>query len=592
MNRTVRTGAAILLVVLMFITAVLSPSIWLARGLFGALLVGGSLLLTVPTAVSLGIMTIPADMTLIARSPNSLDLLIWGGYALLAGLVSRFNNPHETFETGTQPHEDNPNDEKKSLTTSDNVDYLPKVAEETDPVERIQNLLVNRFRDAHEVLSLDNLVYFHVRDDEARLGYVINKLGDIKTDLTINSDQVRGVGWVLKHREELVLEQDRIDWRNLPYHKRPVKFEELRMIPIATESKLIGVIVLEWSSSPELNEKYLERFIKELESLLVVDRAVRRMKQKERRLDLVDRLNKLEPFPLNRPEAVRGTVKDLTRDLIPADHVEFVSDSPSPQTDNVLGQRQFFYEECCEWIRSRGSILRINTIEDFTFKGKRVSRFAPPDVTSFLGGAMMDGSGCLGFLCLDDPREGYFSREDEKVLKLLIDRTTGLMRATREVSKVREDRNRVLNWIDGISSLEASETFADFARQVASLVGSRIPGEGVAIYSRESQTFHLKATDGSLSLRPALNPQSTFINRLENCRNQETVAFPNIRSIADLNASEELNQMVVCPLFSAKGKLQVFVCLFGQETFPERTLKELRQILPILRRELRLLRGN
>ena len=597
MNSYLEYGIALLLVTLCF-TVVLTlstPFPWISRGLILLFLASGGLLLSLPLAVSAGILTIPADLLLITWSTlpqklNSTDFLIWALYIGVPLLVSQYKEnrpePDDTKAESESDESGHPGPVAPEETPG-NVEFHPEVSDDTDPSDQIQDLLVNRFRTAHREFDTDNLVYFHVRENEARPGYVVNDHGQIDTEMGIGKDQARGVGWVLRHEDQLLQEGDQVDWRSLQYHKSPVDLQKVLMKPILDDQRMIGILVLEWKESEDYEQQELQSFLDEIEKMMAIDHSVRNLERKEREINLLKTLSDLEPLSTERMETLRQRIKDLVSDLIPAGHVEYVT--PEGQRDDkVLQQRQLFYDQCCEWIESQNSVLRINDVDDFSVKGRRFGKIAPPDVTSFMGGPLRKDGQLYGFLCLDDTEEGFFTPEDEKLLKLLLDQSAGFMKAARELTDLKTDREQLQVWLDAVDNLDFSEPSPSVLPQLVEAITNVLPIAGAGFYVRSGDGYELMAHE-DVTLPEAIQRDSSLVTRLRDCRDQLFVNVPNLRRLQSFSRYDENWQLAVAPVFNAEEDLYGFCCLFFEEDLPEDLLDQFETVWSLLERELGLL---
>ena len=133
-------------------------STWTGRGLFALFLLTGSLPLPLPQALAAGVLTIPADLTLVTRgpgaaSPNSGDLLVWAAYVAIPLLVVRFFEGVDlSVDLESEGTDEPAPDQSSPESTPNNVEFHPEVKQDTesDPSEQLQELLVKRFREAHD----------------------------------------------------------------------------------------------------------------------------------------------------------------------------------------------------------------------------------------------------------------------------------------------------------------------------------------------------------------------------------------------------------------------------------------------------------
>lgn len=589
MKRYVQLG--FVLVMLAFVSTITftlpnqGSFLWAGRGLFGLLIAGGSLILSAPFSVAFGMMVIPADLAFIAQSPNSLDLLIWASYILIPIVVSRYVAeyvPESEPSRTEQPDEDTPD----SPRTLENVELHPDVQEDTfDPSERLQELIVKRLRTVHSELEADNLLYFHVRDQEARPGYVIDQLGSVDSKCEITKDQAQGIGWVLRHGEQLILEDNKIDWRNLRYHNKPVDLDHVRITPVSPENDMLGVLVIEWKQSVELDDEFFDHFLEELEVLMSVDRSVRQLERKEREVDLLRRLSEINPFSSDRIETLQQKIKDMVRDLIPADHVAFFDRGTNDEESKVVKQRRLFYQKCREWIRTNDKVLRINNVDNFSFKGTRFGKVAPPDVSSFLGGAISENEEVFGFVCLDDPAESFFSEEEEKLLETLLNRASGMMKIAKTVSELRVNQQKIETWLNKIRELSLPDDEDNFFDELVGIFADQLPVEEVEFYSRAGDRFHLKGVSGEQVGSGEIHSKSALTTRLKDCTGQECVNFPSLRRLDDFKIRKSIDHLTVCPAFRSDDSLCGFLCLFSQSQFSDSTEKEISHVWPLLERE-------
>ncbi len=598
MNTYRQYGIALLLVALCF-TVVLTLSVRaprISRGLILLFLASGGFLLSLPLAVSAGIFIIPADLLLITWSSlpqklNSMDFLFWALYVGVPLIVSQYQESRPKGVDSVS-NENTTEDTKGSPPVTPeqvpgNVEFHPEVSKETDPSDQIQDLVVNRFRTAHREFETDNLLYFHVREQEARPGYVINDYGQINTKSEIGKDQARGVGWVLRHEEEFLQKGDQVDWRSLQYHTNPVQLEKVLMNPIVADQQMIGILVLEWQETAAYEEEEMASFMDEIEKMMAIDHSVRNLERKEREINLLKTLSDLEPLSTERIETLRQRIKDLVRDLIPADHVEYVTPE-GQQDDKVLQQRQLFYDKCCEWIESQNSVLRISDVENFSVKGRRFGKIAPPDVTSFMGGPLRKNDQLFGFLCLDDSEEGFFTSEDEKLLKLLLDQSAGFMKVAHELNDLKADREQLQIWLEAFKELDFSGLPDDVLSDLVATLEEILPVNTVGFYGRSDDTYKLLELAGG-SLPDTIPQESSLATRLRDCWDQLFVNLPNLRRLQSFSRFNENWRLAVAPIFTDDESLRGFCCLVFEERLPEQLLDEFEDLWSFLVRELEML---
>lgn len=585
-NRAVQLGSSILMLSVLFSVAYGMESVWMGRALMTLIVLGSGFLLSLPFAVGLGIFVIPADLMLIARSPHSLDILIWAGLVSIPLLVNRYVNPvSPEVSNSTNEEESSHKTPGEVESDTETLEFHPEVAKSQDVSEQLQEVLVSRMQAARQRFDFDNLVYFHVRDNEARPGYVINDYGDIKTDFSISTDRARGVGWVLRHQEKLVQEDKQIDWRNLQYHRKPVDPDRVMMVPFAEKQDLVGILVLEWNEVAEEPPDSLEQFLDNLGRLMRIDRSVRHMERREKEVDLMHEVSEIQPLEHDRLDTMYQRITDLVRDLIPADHIEFISDDGRGTDETVVKQRRLFYEKCCEWMQTGKSILRINRIKDFSYQGKNLRKLAPPDVKSFLGGVLQDEEGTLGYLCLDDGTAEFFSSDDEKLLRLLLDRMSGLVRLARRHETVRQERDSFVAWLKRIRSVNEISDPERMMERISEVLVESFSPLGVGIYWKAGDEFQLQQTSEGINPSRRLPADSPLIRRLEDNSNQHLVKFPRIQRLTSYEPPVGADLLKVSPM-RVDGDLVGFLTMFYREDPHELTEEFLEYGLPLLTRNL------
>ncbi|MFB6345284.1 MAG: GAF domain-containing protein [bacterium] len=583
MNRAFQTGGSLLIVSFLFAVGYGFESVWIGRALTALVVSGAGFILNLPLAVTLGIFAIPSDLILISRSPDSLDMLVWAGYVGLPFMIDQYvrsgtisvSSPSQS--TSQQPEEPGDNDVKT-------VDFHPEVVENRNASEQLQELLVSWMESARDQYGFDNLVYFHVSDDEAQPGYVINDYGDIKTDFSIDSSRARGVGWVLRHEEELTQEDQQIDWRNLQYHRKPVDPDKVTMVPFKDRQTPIGILVLEWESLDE-DPGAFDSFVEDLEVLMSVDRSVRELERREKKVDLMQKVGELQPLEHDRLETLHQRITDMVRNLIPADHVAFIPADGNSTDETVVKQRRLFYEKCCEWMETGKQTLRINRIDNFSFKGQRIQKLTPPDVESFLGGILADEEGTLGYICLDDDQPEFFSSDDEKLLKLLVDRMSGLVRLARRHKSVQREREKLFEWIGEIrdaSRITEPEESIDLI--IKTLMETFSP-VGAAVYWTVNDEFRLQDVSEGISPSPRLSSNSPVVRRLRDHSEQDLVEFPRIQRLTSYDPPKGASVLKVNPV-TVDGNLAGFITLFFKEDPSPRINQFLEYGLPVLSRNL------
>ncbi len=598
MTRFRETGFFILLIGLSFVVALLCSRgagyVWTGRGLLALLTSAGGFLLSFHFTVALGTLLIPADLTLTSlvyssEVINGVDFLVWAGYVLIALSIARFQEVREETDRETKNGESEREVKAQPETMPRNVEIHPEVLDDINPSERVRELIVNHLQRTHENMNTDNLLYFHVRDEEATPGYVINDHGSIDTTCSFGTDQARGVGWVLSHGDRLRLDSGRIDWRNLQYHNKPVDLARIYFEPVVSGNELIGVVALEWQSPVEVKETVLETHMDQMEGLMGVDQSVRRLERKERELDLFNRLSEFDPLSFDRIDTLRQRLKDLVRELIPANHVEFVTGDNEGEK-NVVKQRRLFYETCREWIASRGDSLRIGDVGNFSYKGRKIGEIAPPDVSSFLGGAVQSDGEPFGYLFLDDTRESFFTHDDETVLNHLLERSSGMLKIASRFEDCKSDRRRLRNWIKDLSELKSRRNFRSNVEDTLKVFDERLPVEGAAFYQETSQEYSLLETSRDLPIPSTFDSESAFISQLRDCENKVTLEFPNLGPLSNFNRNHSIASLTICPWFSTSGELLGFLCLFCStvDEKPNSPFEDLKKLWPIVERELTL----
>lgn len=580
-------GAAVLLVLT---ASALGPPTPVGRIFVMMVLVGAAFGLPAAWTLVPGMFALPADIMLIQRSPHSLDLLLWAAYVggpyLVALRVGSFLGGDDQG-SGADPGEDSPLVTGRKRAPEE-AGFPGATDSPLNPSGVLESLVSGTFRRAHEGLGVDNLLYFHVRQREATLGYMINDRGNIESRPIRARDVSQGVGWVLRHERELIQRGRQVDPRNLHYHTRSVDLQEVHMYPVRHEEDCLGVLVLEWARQPGDVEERLEAFREDVEQLMRLDYMVRRMERHQKRFRLIEEVNELSALTERRFEGLVHRALELVGEYLPAERIELHRVDRPEERGTVLDQRRLLYRKAAGWIEDRGEILRARNIRNQRLDGRRAGQFAPPDVQSFMAGPLDTSEGRLGIVCLDHPEEGFFSEMDERLLRFFLDHLGTALSAGHRMEALRRERERSEELTSLLRDLGDETEFDAGAEAVVRTLSEHFSVPGVGLYWRGEESFDLVAYAGETRPTETLGFNHALTRAIRDADHRWWVTLPEISRFNDYEPPAGVSGMRVIPVRGGGQKLLGFLCCF-QDDSDAVTWEQLERGAPLLARRLRTL---
>ena len=501
-----------------------------------------------------------SDFFFIEGTINALDLLVWAVFVLIPLLGEKIGQTREkeaaekTKKTGQEKPEI-----KKSMDSS----FLPgrSAGDLDDVVDKTRNLLLDRFKRAADELNLANLIYYHVRSKKATVGYALNRHGEINRDCSFTPDVGQSVGWVLRHEKPLSLQGQSLDWRNLQYHTKPVSLQRVEFYPVSFQNELIGVLVLEWLE-PELPaEQRVKEFVSEVKKMFSLDYSVRDLVRSQQKLKLLEKLYTVNPLAGEDFSQTVARALEYVRNHLPANNVNFFR--PDDELAEVSPPaRRKIYESCRQWILNSEEILRIDDVRRESLSGGRLDKFGQADLVSFLGGAIKPpGEDCYGLIFLDADEPDYFKRADEKIFKLLLNYLEDLLEVARDVRQARQDRSRLVRWVEEVGGLRFDPGHQNPACDVIDLIDDYFSPVASALYHRNKSHFKLVYDKGAENLAKKTDVDSSIVNRVAGTE-KDILTIPDATKFTGFEPPMEGRAMALLPIFGEKNRLEMFLCLF------------------------------
>ncbi|MFB6356313.1 MAG: GAF domain-containing protein [bacterium] len=524
-------------------------SVWGNRLLIIGILLLGAFLIPPMYTVVPGVLSIPSDLVLSGQQITSLDFIVWAvflGVPYWLGGVIEHRKSEETSSDQEQSEYD-----LTSSTTSSGTGTLTD--ENLSPDTLDDNVLPDMIRDffasARESLGFDNLIYFHVIRKQASIGYVIDSTESINRDCTFRYDTGQGVGWVLRHHQQLVQRGSQIDWRNLQYHRHRVDLEMVLMEPIEINDELSGVMVLEWESEPPDEAEECDEFINRAHRLMKVERHVRNLEKKQRVLSMTEKIHELDPLEEPDFEGMIHRSIELIESFIPADEVEFYRYESGDDNSVVHQGKRALYEQCMDWIKNSEEILRISDVNNHSLGGKQIDRFGKSNIRSFLGGPVSNRGELVGMICLSHDEPGYFTNEDERLLRLLLERLSQVLRIGRNLRDTEHEQQELKEWINFLSDPSTGNDLVEEASRIGSFVTEKLPVTGNAIYWRNPEGRYQLLTYQGQEPHPTetLENQHTLVKRIKNAGISTTLAFPDVNKLDSFEAGGSAQSMRIIP---------------------------------------------
>jgi|GEM_PF-5731916 len=501
-----------------------------------------------------------SDAFFIEGPINALDLLVWAAFVLVPLFGERLGRSREESQNKKNKNSELRKSEiKKSMDSS----FLPgrSAGNLDEVVDKTRNLLLDRFKRAAGELNLANLIYYHVRSKKATLGYTLNRHGDINRDCSFTPDIGQSVGWVLRHEKSLSLQGQSLDWRNLQYHTKPVSLQQVEFYPVSFQDELIGVLVLEWIDPQLPDEGQVKEFVGEVKKMFGLDYSVRDLVRSQQKLKLLEKLYTVNPLAAEDFSQTVNRALEYVRNHLPADNVTFF------RPDDELAEisppaRRKIYESCRQWILNSGEILRIDDVRRESLSGGRLDKFGQAELISFLGGAIEPpGEDCYGLIFLDASEPDYFSRSDEKIFKLLLNYLEDLLEVANEVRLAREDRSRLLRWVEEIGGLRFKPELQNPACDVIDLIQEYFSPGASALYHRNKSYFKLVYAKGTENLAQKTDVDASIVNRVAGTK-KDILTIPDATKFKGFEPPMDSRSMAVLPIFGEKNRLEMFLCLF------------------------------
>ncbi len=470
----------------------------------------------------------------------------------------------------------------------------PAISSEVVDFEKIidnsRQLIIEQFNRGMEALNLTNLLYYHVRNRQAQIGYVINQLGEINRQLKFEPDIAQSVGWVLRHEKPLKMHGRTLDWRNLRYHVRPVELRQVNYFPIKHEDQLVGVLVLEWDHSEIPQADQLQSFVDQINQIIRLDYGVRQLVKTQKKLRLLEKLYTVNPLQEKNFNQTVSRVLEFVKSYLPADEIDFFSADQSFEHISPPVRRKIF-EGCRRWIINSGEILRVADLSRKKVSGQLLDRYGQSRATAFLGGQIAaDGSEIAGLIFLTASNAGYFNREDEKIFRVLLDYLEQLLQIARGFDSAEQQSRRLKQWIERLCAIESC---ADPKRQASSFLTAlqeELSPAATAYYWRNNGCFERVTYTGKGIFPEMVDVDSTLASSIVGT-DEPLFNFPRTDKLPGFDLAENLaGPLVVLPVRGDDKKLNGFVTVIFSSSarIPEKRFDSFKQLAGLFNSWLRL----
>ncbi|MFP4687271.1 MAG: GAF domain-containing protein [bacterium] len=539
--------------------------VWLLRLLILVLLVLAGLKLK-HFALIPAIFSVLADRLYLlfpARSLSALDPLVWAVFICVPYfiVVARENRGEEKqIKSG----ESKKSVDKPISRNSDQLLFFQSREQQSeDPRELVKKLITSFFNSQSEQLGFCNLLYFHVRSKKATLGYLINKVGEIKEDCVFSPDIGQGIGWVLRHEEKLKIPGNQLDWRNLQYHLQPVELGHVWLSPIKYGGELIGVLALEWKKNERPDDREMKIFNEQVQQLMVLDHSVRRLVKNKKQIRIIEKLYEINPLSGGSYRDILQRVFEIVTDFIPAENIDFYTKGGKKLEKVAPPARRKLYEQCLNWIFKSEKILRIKDLRTESLAGSQLDRFGQTGVRSLLAGPVYADEKLMGVVVLDHSEPGFFTEDEERILKLLFKQLGQILKVANYLRRLKNERDQGLELFSLLELPEEADLRISCRFFVNRLV-EKLNIHGAGFYWWNNNGFQLVHYKGPGKPTVNVDIDDTLVRRLKNsARDSGLLSFPDVNHIDGYEAPVGVRSLFVSGMFK-QTKLKGFVVIFQE----------------------------
>ncbi len=537
--------------------------LYLRRFFFGVVVLIGGLILPSKLVVIPSIFAISADYTFFQHKLNSLDLLLWALFISLPYLPAFLAANFIESEAIDKLRGDSLAEETEPETRNNGNSDFARIRGTEDQLEEpdkiVRELIRLNFEQAFEELSLANLLYFHVRNQQASLGYKINNYGKINENTTFTPDIGQSVGWVLRHEESFVLQGQSLDWRNLQYHSNPVDLSRVEFHPVTRGERLIGVLALEWQKPDTPADEAVDTFCSRIEKLFGLDYSVQQVFQSKEKLKLLEKLYSVNPLAAADFDGTINKVLEIVSSYLPADEIDFYGHNESLAAISPPARRKV-YESCRQWICNTEEILRLDNVNKESLGGTRLDKFGQAGVSSFLGGGIKSGEGLYGLIFLADEEPEYFTREDKKIFRLLLDYLEQLLEIATSLQDARRARDQLSGWVDEVTQIETKDNPAAQGKKIIQPLHEFFKPLSTGLYWRNNSYFELVSYYGGQKPSEAVDVDNSLISGISGS-DGALLTFPDVNKFSGFEAPLDTESLVILSVTTGGGKLVGFIVL-------------------------------
>lgn len=583
-----------LIIALMFLIPAYGSGTWIFIGRIGlvVLLLGSGWFYQPQLALIPGIFAIPADLWLIMDSPTSIDFLLWACYIGVPYGVSV-----------TRGRTENPTSSEKSSSTKTARENheLPSIPrpDETNSSEshqRIKQLLKQELKRAHQQQGAETVLLYDVQNSRANLFMAIDPHEIVNRSLEFRADQGQGIGWVLRHEEELTQRGSQIDWRNLQYRTRGGDLGQVSMIPIHVNNKLAGVFVFEWETEPE-TEKSWDPLVERLGQIYALRAELQELEKNQDVFQLMTRLRELNPLEESRFDSMIHRSLEMVEEFIPVDegHVEFFSYTEQHDSSGVIHQgHRAVYEECMKRIQETNELLRIDDLKQHPLGSRLNRRFSAEEIRSFLGGAVIEEGDLVGMICLDHPESGFFTQSDTEILRMLLNQLSQVLQIGREREAIQRQVEEYRTLLESFQNMNhrIDRSLEEFLGPMVEDFHEILPVRGVGFYRYYEGNCERAIYQGAGSPSEYLDQNHMLTRRIRNAEMKTSLlSFPDLRRFDNFEAPLESEALAVAPVVDGNDLIGFFTFFVNQsEKLDDALFEEFNRLLPLLSAPLGLMK--
>lgn len=600
MNRPTKSASIIIAsIVLMYAVNYFALPLWSQRTATVVILAFCGVTLNPPLALIPGIFAIPADMLglgAIQQSFTAGGFLYWACLILvpygLANILEK--EPEDTSGDSSARESEVPAGEPRGTNAGQST---PSVSGTINPgdeeaFERLQWLIKHQLEQARDRYGFNLLLIYDVEQKTANLSYAVDPDDVVNREATFRADTGQGIGWVLRHNDELEQTRESIDWRNLQYRTKPADIDRVKIIPLYHDDRMSGILVVEWAVDPD--DPDCSNFVEEVEHLMALRREIHQLQKSQDIVQLMEKLHELNPLEETRFDSMIHRSLEIVRSFVPAEegNVEFFSYSDDVDSGDVIHQgRRAVYEECMTWIKESDEILRISDLRNHSLGQESLSRFGKVEVRSFLGGAVKKDDELVGMICLDHPDPDYFTRQDAELLGILLNHLSQSLRVGRRLEDMDEKQAEYRRLLNVFQLGETSQSLDSFVKRQVENLTEHLPLVSAGYYEREGGEARLVAYSGDGSPSERFERDHPMFRRIRNAESHSSMlTFPELDRFSGYEAPLSAEGLKVAPV-GLDGRVVGFFALFVNDVdkFDDVLFEELERILPLLLAPIRLM---